>query len=357
MPIALITGGAGFIGTRLGAALLADGWRVVVLDVLHPQVHPDGEWPVELPDAAERYRTDVTDAAGVEEVVRAVRPDAVVHLAAETGTGQSLTEATRHGNVNVVGTTTVMDALTRTGHLPQQVLLASSRAVYGEGRWREPGGVPFLAPVRDPGDLARGHWDPVGPSGPDVEVTPDPQCAGTVEPRPSNVYAATKLAQEHLLSAWTAAMGVRLSVLRLQNVYGPGQSLANPYTGVLTVFAQRALAGQPIDVYEDGRILRDFVYVGDVVAAMQSALGRTGSGPLVQDIGSGVPTTLLEVAELVTALAGAPEPVVSGRYRLGDVRAAWADVAPARAALGYVPATDLRTGLSALVDWVRRLTS
>jgi dTDP-L-rhamnose 4-epimerase len=170
------------------------------------------------------------------------------------------------------------------------------------------------------------------------------------------VYAATKLAQEHLLGAWTSAMGARLSVLRLQNVYGPGQSLTNPYTGVLTVFAQQALAGRPIDVYEDGGILRDFVHVDDVVAAMRLALRREASGPLLQDIGSGRASSLLEVARLLSDLTGAPEPVVSGRYRLGDVRAAWADVTPAREQLGYVPATDLRTGLASLVDWVRRST-
>ena len=356
MPSVLITGGAGFIGTRLGAALLAESWRVVVLDVLHPQVHTDGAWPAELSTAVERHRTDVTDADGVEEVVRTVRPNVVVHLAAETGTGQSLTEATRHGNVNVVGTTTLMDAMTRSRHLPRHVLLASSRAVYGEGRWRERSGAPFYAPARSPEQLAASRWTPVGPSGPAVEVVPEPQCAATVEPRPSNVYAATKLAQEHLLGAWTSAMGVRLSVLRLQNVYGPGQSLTNAYTGVLTVFAQRALAGQPIDVFEDGAILRDFVHVDDVVAAMQLALRREASGPLLQDIGSGRASSLLEVAQLLSDLTGAPAPVVSGRYRLGDVRAAWADVGPAREQLGYVPAVDLRTGLSSLVDWVRRST-
>jgi dTDP-L-rhamnose 4-epimerase len=349
----LITGGAGFIGSRLSAALLADACRVVVVDVLHPQVYPDRTWPAALPTAAERHLVDVTDAGAMEEVVASVRPDVVVHLAAETGTGQSLTEATRHGHVNVVGTTTLMDALTRADHRPQHVLLASSRAVYGEGLWRVRDGEQFYAAARDPEHLARGHWDPVGPPGPSAAVLPEPQRAGVVEPRPSNVYAATKLAQEHLLGAWTSAMGVRLSVLRLQNVYGPGQSLANPYTGVLNVFAQQALAGRPVDVYEDGLIVRDFVHVDDVVAAFRLALRRESGGLLLQDVGSGRPATLLEVARLTAELAGGPEPVVSGRYRIGDVRAAWADVAPAREHLGYVPGIDLRTGVAALLDSVR----
>jgi dTDP-L-rhamnose 4-epimerase len=353
VPSVLITGGAGFIGSRLSAALVADGHRVDVLDVLHPQVHADGEWPADLPVAAGRHRVDVTDLEGVEDVLREVRPDAVVHLAAETGTGQSLTEAGRHGRVNVVGTTTLLDAMTRTGHLPQHLLLASSRAVYGEGRWRELGGESFYAPVRGAAELARGRWDPVGPSGPGVPVMPEPQVAGSVEPRPASVYAATKLAQEHLLHAWTSAMDMRLSVLRLQNVYGAGQSLTNPYTGVLTVFAQQALQGNALDVYEDGRILRDFVHVSDVVHAFRRALRREASGPLLVDIGSGRPTTLLEVATLIADLAGAPEPVVSGRYRLGDVRAAGTDVAAARDSLGWAPEIPLRSGAAELLTWVR----
>jgi dTDP-L-rhamnose 4-epimerase len=148
-------------------------------------------------------------------------------------------------------------------------------------------------------------------------------------------------------------MGVRLSVLRLQNVYGAGQSLANPYTGVLTVFAQEALAGNVLDVYEDGRILRDFVHVSDVVSAFRCALRREVPGPLLVDIGSGQPTTLLEVATLIADLAGAPEPVVSGRYRLGDVRAACTDVSAARDQLGWAPQTPLRSGAAELIAWVR----
>lgn len=354
MPSVLITGGAGFIGTRLSAALLEDGHRVAVLDALHPQVHADGEWPAHLPVAVARHRVDVTDADGVDHVLRAERPDVVVHLAAETGTGQSLTEARRHGLVNVVGTTTLLDAMTRTRHVPQHLLLASSRAVYGEGRWREQDGQSFYASVRGAEELALGRWDPVGPSGSHVPVAPEPQLAGTVEPRPVSVYAATKLAQEHVLHAWTSAMGVPLTVLRLQNVYGAGQSLANPYTGVLTVFAQEALEGNALDVYEDGRILRDFVHVSDVVSAFRRALRRTASGSLVLDIGSGAPTTLHEVAALIADLAGAPEPIVSGRYRLGDVRAAWTDVSAARDALDWAPTTTLRSGVDDLIAWIRR---
>jgi dTDP-L-rhamnose 4-epimerase len=352
-PTILITGGAGFIGTRLSTSLVPDGTRVVVADSLHPQVHPDRRWPAALPAGAETHLVDVTDPSALDRLVAAVRPDVLVHLAAETGTGQSLTEASRHGLVNVVGTTQVLDAMTRAEHVPEHILLTSSRAVYGEGRWQEErGGEPFHAPPRSHAQLAAGHWDPVGPSGPGTAVRPLPHFAPSVEPRPSNVYAATKLAQEHVLGAWTAAMGSRLSVLRLQNVYGPGQSLGNPYTGVLNVFAQRARLGRPIEVYEDGDIVRDFVFIDDVVSAIRLALRRSDPDPLLVDIGSGSSASLLDVARLVAELAGGPEPVVSGAYRRGDVRAAWADLTEARKTLGYEPAVDLRQGIGLLLDWI-----
>ena len=348
----LITGGAGFIGSRLAAALRHPGHRVIVADSLHPQVHPESRWPSSLPADVETHLVDVTDPGALDRLLEVGRPDIVVHLAAETGTGQSLTEASRHGLVNVVGTTQLCDAMTRIGHVPEHVVLTSSRAVYGEGNWRERGGGPFAASSRGAVQLASGRWDPVGPSDPEATVLPCPHVAGAVEPRPTSVYGATKLAQEHVLAAWTSAMGSRLSVLRLQNVYGAGQSLSNPYAGVLNVFALRALAGQEIDVYEDGQILRDFVHVDDVVEALTRAIHRPTAEPLIVDIGSGVPHSLLNVARLVAKIADGPEPVVSGRYRLGDVRAAWADVTPARRLLGYEPTVDPATGLSSLLDWI-----
>jgi dTDP-L-rhamnose 4-epimerase len=166
------------------------------------------------------------------------------------------------------------------------------------------------------------------------------------------VYAATKLAQEHLLSAWASARGCDLSVLRLQNVYGPGQSLTNPYTGIVSMFAQLGLRGQPIDLYEDGRIVRDFVFIDDVVAALFAAVEKSPAGHVTVDIGCGGPVTLSELATMIAEETGSPMPQVSGRFRLGDVRAASADVTAAGGVLGWSPSIDVRSGVRRLLRWI-----
>jgi dTDP-L-rhamnose 4-epimerase len=258
----------------------------------------------------------------MDSLLRVARPDVVIHLAAETGTGQSLTESSRHGSVNVVGTTNLLDACTRSGVIPETIVLTSSRAVYGEGAWvDESDGSVFHPDQRSPENLAAGRWDPPSPSG--APSRPLPNEAGVTEPRPTNVYAATKLAQEHLVSAWCKSMGASSQILRLQNVYGPGQSPTNSYTGVLTFFAVRAVAGETIEVFEDGDIGRDFVFVDDVVTAVTAA-ATAGPQSSLADVGSGTRSTILEAAQLIAASANAPDPVITGAYRLGDVRSAWA---------------------------------
>ncbi|MFN2463403.1 MAG: NAD-dependent epimerase/dehydratase family protein, partial [Candidatus Dormibacteria bacterium] len=227
----LITGGAGFIGAALARRLLDAGHEVVAMDNLHPQVHSAWGRPGALPVGVTLLPGDVTHAPDWAAVLRLVRPSQVVHLAAETGTGQSLNAATRHGLVNVVGTTQLLDAFTQAAYVPEQIVLASSRAVYGEGCWQLDGHRYYPGPRRS-SDLAAGLWDPPGPGG-RVGVSV-PSEAGTTVPNPTSVYAATKLAQEHLLQAWSSARECGLTVLRLQNAYGPGQSLTNPYTGVVS---------------------------------------------------------------------------------------------------------------------------
>ena len=343
----LITGGAGFIGSALARRLVADGAEVAVLDVLHPQVHAR-DAPINLPGSVRLFTGDVTHAPDWDAVLRLCRPSTIVHLAAETGTAQSLSEATRHGSVNVVGTTQLLDALGRAGHIPDRIVVASSRAVYGEGAWQS-GAHVFYPPARRHAQLAAGIWDPQGPTG--GPATPLPSRAGVTEPRPTNVYAATKLAQEQILSAWTSAHDTGLSVLRLQNVYGPGQSLTNSYTGIVALFARLSRAGQALEVYEDGRILRDFVYIDDVVEALFAAM----NAPVAQhafDIGSGQSTTVGELAGQFADLCGAPEPIVVGKFRDGDVRAARCDVSAAADALGWRPGWTLEAGVGALLDWI-----
>ena len=208
----LVTGGAGFIGTTLARELAASAEQWVVLDNLHPQVHPGSRPPADLPDSVDLRVGEVTSAEDLDAVVADLRPDTVVHLAAETGTAQSLAESTRHGMVNVVGTTQLLDAFTRVGHIPGHFVLTSSRAVYGEGVWSNADGSTSQPGLRTHAQLEAGRWD----HGIGAEHVPN-SVAGT-HPNPINVYGATKLAQEQILSAWTGSHDTKLSVLRLQNV-------------------------------------------------------------------------------------------------------------------------------------------
>lgn len=347
----LITGGAGFIGSALARRLVESGYDVAVMDILHPQVHGDRVAKVDLPPSVRLFTGDVTHSPDCDAVLRLFRPSQIVHLAAETGTAQSLTEATRHGSVNVVGTTQLLDALNRAAHVPDQFVLASSRAVYGEGAWQS-GSRIFYPTPRSHAQLVAANWDPRSPHG-DAAI-PLPSRAGRTEPRPTNIYAATKLAQEQIVGAWAAAHDTGLSVLRLQNVYGPGQSLTNAYTGIVALFARLALRKQSLEIYEDGQIMRDFVYIDDVVAALLAAVARPAAQTRCVDIGSGVTTTIQELAEMLATICDAPDPTVVARFRDGDVRAARCDIEAAIHELDWCPRWSLDDGLRSLLDWIGR---
>jgi dTDP-L-rhamnose 4-epimerase len=275
------------------------------------------------------------------------RPSQIVHLAAETGTAQSLSQATRHGAVNVVGTTQLLDALSRSALVPDQFILASSRAVYGEGAWRSGDDI-FYPPPRSHAQLLAGQWDPDSPTG--APVAPVASSADRTQARPTNIYAATKLAQEHVMAAWAAAHDTDLSVLRLQNVYGPGQSLTNSYTGIVALFARLAREQRPIEIYEDGRIVRDFVFIDDVVSALFAAVESPATRHL--DIGSGMPTTIHELGRRIASMCDAPEPTVVTKFRDGDVRAASCTTESAEDQLDWHPLWTLEDGLHALLEWI-----
>lgn len=341
----MVTGGAGFIGTATSTALADTFGRVVAVDNLHPQVHKLPVRPAGLDPRVELIEADVTDPRTWDGLLETTRPDVVVHLAAETGTGQSLAESTRHAHVNVVGTTQMLDALKRHGALPSRIVLTSSRAVYGEGAWQRRDGSLFYPVQRTRSSLEGGRWDV-------PDATPVPMQAATVFPAPVSVYAATKLAQENILGAWCNAYGVTPVILRLQNVYGPGQSLANPYTGIVSLFCRMAKAGRSIPLYEDGLVRRDFVLIDDVARAVHAAatVAHAPVGPV--DIGSGEHQTIALAAELIAEIYGAPAPHVTGQFRDGDVRHAWADVSRAAEVLGWTPDYSLRDGVKALAAWI-----
>ena len=342
----LVTGGAGFIGTAIAPGLADAFERVVALDNLHPQIHPSARRPEELDERVELVVGDVTEEGVWDALLADVRPDVVVHLAAETGTGQSLAEASRHAAVNVLGTTRMLDALLRHEAVPERVVLTSSRAVYGEGAWRsKDDGRLFHPGQRTDAMLRRQVWD-----FPDAE--PVAMEAQAVQPAPVSIYGATKLAQEHLISAWALSVGSRPVTLRLQNVYGPGQSLINPYTGIMSLFCRLAKAGQSIPLYEDGQVRRDFVIIDDVARAVVAAVTTPDVDPVPIDVGAGEDQTIARAAELIAAYYGAPAPHLTGQYRQGDVRHAWADVSRARAVLGWEAQYGLEAGIERLASWI-----
>lgn len=348
----LVTGGAGFIGSRLVRALLAQGHKVWVLDNLLPQVHgPCPAFP-NLSGPVTWCLGSITDPQALRAATMEAQPDCVYHLAAETGTGQSLDEVARYCAVNVMGTAHLIEAMRETG-TTSRIVLTASRAVYGEGAYRTAQGQLVVPAARKSSDMAAGLFAPMLPDGSAIQPIPTPE---TASPNPASIYASTKLMQEYILRQTAETAPWQPAILRLQNVYGPGQSLTNPYTGVLSVFIAALLAGKSIDVYEDGDIVRDFVFVDDVVSALVAAgdSDKLDGEPI--NIGSGVRASILEVARMLARITGRePDCVrVSGAFRPGDIRHALADITRAHALLGWSPAVNLKQGVEALADWARQ---
>jgi dTDP-L-rhamnose 4-epimerase len=351
----LVTGGAGFIGTHLCRALRRAGARVTVLDNLLPQVH--GERP-EIPEGVEFVFGDVCDAAVVAKVVG--RAEALVHLAAETGVGQSMEEIARYVRVNSLGTAVVLEACAKRAKPLSTVVLASSRAVYGEGSGECANCGEVKPDPRSPESLRAGQWEPTCPRcGEKIEVLAQRE---TQAPRPTSVYGGTKLEQEHLFASFAASTGTPAVALRFQNVYGPGQSLRNPYTGILAIFSNLLREGHGIPLYEDGQMRRDFVYVEDVVDAIETALrqaAQTGTKALrIYNVGLGTPATVAATAELLRKAWNAEKPSrITGQFRVGDIRHAWADCQLARKELGWQAKVSLAEGLRMLKNWVEKQTA
>jgi dTDP-L-rhamnose 4-epimerase len=347
----LITGGAGFIGTAFTKLLIErSGAEVVAFDNLLQQVHPTGRPPEDFPAQARLVKGDIRDMAALDALLSGFSPDYVVHFAAETGTGQSMHEASRHASVNVVGTAELLDALHRNNIVPKRLLLSSSRAVYGEGAWISAKDDKFYPGARTQAQLAAAEWDFNAPDG--SPARPAPHDAASVNPNPTSIYGATKLAQEHVMAAWAAAHDVPLSVLRFQNVYGPGQSPNNPYTGIVNIFHQIARRGEVIPVYEDGNIGRDFVFIDDVVDACAAALLSPAPGKTSYDVGSGVVLTIHDIARVIARMHKAPEPQICGKFRVGDVRWAVAAVQPLADDLNVLAKVPFATGVQVVGEWL-----
>jgi dTDP-L-rhamnose 4-epimerase len=347
----LVTGGAGFIGSFLVDRLLASGHTVRVLDNLDPQVHPRG-LPPYLSSEAGLLVGDVRDRGRCIEALDGI--DVVVHAAAAVGVAQSLYKVEHYVDVNVRGTATLLECVAERKYPLRKLVVLTSMVGYGEGVYRRPsdGGL-LRVGIRTEDEIRRWGWEPVCPTtGEPLESVPTPEGAELLA---RNIYALTKRYQEELALGLGAVYRFPVICLRMFNVYGPRQSLSNPYTGVLAIFLSRLLACQPPVVYEDGLQTRDFVSVHDVVDAILAAIEAPAADGEVINIGSGVPRGIAEVARMLAKIAGVPsiEPTVTGQFRKGDVRHCIADLSKARQLLGFEPRVAWEEGLAELGQWCR----
>ena len=342
----LVTGGCGFIGRHVTEELLENGYEVRVFDALIDQVHGDVE--VAVSKAAEVVRGDVRDKTAVEQALEGV--DGVIHLAAEVGVGQSMYEIARYVGGNDLGTAVLLEAMI--GQPIKRIVVASSMSVYGEGRYQSSDGSQLGVVRRRSERIKLGQWDPLSPDG--QSLTP----VATDEEKPvdlASIYALTKYAQEKQVLIFGEAYGVVAVALRLFNVFGAGQALSNPYTGVLANFASRLANKQPPMIFEDGKQRRDFVHVRDVARAFCLALEKPNAAGHVINVGSGQAYTIAEVAALLAQAMGVPEiaPDIMNKARSGDIRNCFADISKARELLGFEPQFRLENSLAPFAEWVR----
>ena len=348
----LVTGGAGFIGSHLVRRLVELGDEVVVLDSLEPQVH-EGATPA-LPDGVHLLTGDVGEAKMVDAALEGV--DRVVHLAAAVGVGQSMYEIDRYVRKNTMATTTFLERLVAQQPLPSRLVVASSMSIYGEGAYACEEHGPVVARPRPAAQLAQREWevlcDACG-----RRLTPLP----TSEEKPivpTSIYAITKRDHEDMCLVVGAAYGIPTVALRFFNVYGPGQALSNPYTGVAAIFASRLLNGEPPLIFEDGRQSRDFIHVKDIVDGILGALESDAAVGSAVNLGTGRPTSVHEIASLLAAGLGIQTtPLIVDKYRAGDIRHCYADPSRARELLGFEAGVTLEDGMSELVQWLAGQTS
>jgi dTDP-L-rhamnose 4-epimerase len=349
----LITGGAGFIGSNLSLALLDKGYEVTVLDNLSQQIHGDNPEITSPLYNSIKHRVnfvegDIRDREKLEALVKQV--SVIVHYAAETGTGQSMYRIHHYNDVNIGGTALLLDILANQKHNVEKVIVASSRSIYGEGKYLS----------NELGVVYPGHRNSEHMSNGDFEVKyPGSSIlilVGTDEGskiHPSSVYGITKQVQEQLVMTVCPTIGIAPVALRYQNVYGPGQSLSNPYTGILSIFSTSIKNGNGINIFEDGKESRDFVFIDDVVAATILCIEKDEANGEVFNVGTGKAIDVMTVANSLANEYGINVPInITGNYRLGDIRHNFADLAKIQSKLGFVPSTDFATGIKIFSKWV-----
>ncbi|MED3778590.1 NAD-dependent epimerase/dehydratase family protein [Geobacillus stearothermophilus] len=349
----LITGGAGFIGSNLSLKLVEKGYNVTVLDNLSPQIHgKNGEYSElyqNIKDVVRFIKGSVLSYDDWKQALDGV--DVVVHLAAETGTGQSMYEIEKYTDVNIKGTSIFLDILANEKHSIKKIVVASSRAVYGEGKYRCPNDGIVYPTERKDVDMAKGDFD--------VKC---PICGEKVEPmatdenskiHPSSIYGITKQVQEQMCMVMGKSLRIPTVAFRYQNVYGPGQSLSNPYTGILSIFSTRIKNGSDVIIFEDGKESRDFVYIDDVVNATILGIEKDEANYEVFNVGFGQKVDVLTVAKaLVKEYKSSSKIIISGNYRLGDIRNNYADLTKIREILGFEPKVSFEEGIRKFTEWV-----
>lgn len=354
MKKVLITGGAGFIGSALALKLIEKGYQVTVLDNLSEQIH--GENPIstsplfkKILDKVEFIKASVVD----EELLRSLvkRHEIIVHYAAETGTGQSMYQIKHYSNVNIQATAVLMDILTNEKHTIEKIVVASSRSIYGEGKYKcKKHGIVYPE-AREEAFLSKGDFNVKCPI-----CNENVALKGTSEDskiHPSSIYGITKQLQEQLFLVTGQSIGLPAVALRYQNVYGPGQSLSNPYTGILSIFSNRILNDNPILIFEDGEESRDFIYIDDVVNATILAIERNEANGYSLNVGSGVAISVKKVAEqLLENYNREIKYTISGNYRIGDIRHNYADLSLINELLGFEPLFSFDVGIKKFCKWV-----
>lgn len=352
----LITGGSGFIGSHIALKLIERGYEVTVLDNLLEQIHgtdPGRTSPLycSIKDKVRFIMGDVCNKELLEQALEDV--DYVIHLAAETGTGQSMYEIKRYIDVNIGGTALLLDILTNNKNHVKRVVVAESRAIYGEGKYYcEKCGDVYPTERKDE-DMAKGDFE-----------CHCPKCGGKVKLvattedsaiHPSSVYGIGKQVQGQLVHLICKNIDIESVSFRYQNVYGPGQSLTNPYTGILSIFSNRIKSHKGINIFEDGKETRDFVYIDDVVDATIAGMEVPEANGHVFNIGTGIALDVMTVAQTLCKHYGIEVPLtVSGNYRLGDIRHNYADITLAKQILGFKPKWTFDAGIKQFTDWVNR---
>ena len=348
----LITGGAGFIGSRLCERLFEKDYNITVLDNLSPQIHENDESTLyrKIKGKCKFIKGDVRSKEDWQKALK--DQEIVVHFASETGTGQSMYEIEKYNDVNIKGTSNMLEVLSTSNHSIKKIILSSSRSVYGEGKYKSKNQLIQYPKSRKINDLEKGIFNLL------CEYTNEEMMAMPTDEEslinPKSIYALTKYAQEKMILLISQSLSINPVILRYQNVFGPGQSLSNPYTGILSIFSTRILNGNNLDIYEDGLESRDFVYIDDVIDATLLAIENERANGETINVGSGIPTTVTEVAESLKKLYNSDVNInVSGKFRLGDIRHNYADLSKVESLLGYKPKYNFQEGITKFVKWVK----